>query len=130
MQFPAERQQIFLLQAPQVFQRIVQPVDVVDPQSRHVAADQQIEDQAMALGKHFRGFRADGRQLVDVEEPPVVDLVRGGLPVRKPIDLGIEQAVEAVEAVGRAGRAIELRDGLADVSGNFRRALAERGGGP
>ena len=65
---------------------------MIDPQPVHVAADQQLEHQAVAFREDLGVLHANGRQLVDVEETPIIDLVGGGLPVREPIDLGIQQA--------------------------------------
>ena len=37
--------------------------------------------------KHGWIFHADSREMIDVEEAAVVDLVHGGAPVGKPVDL-------------------------------------------
>ena len=87
------------MQAPEVFHRVVQPVDVIDAQPCHVAADQQIERQLVAFLEDLGIFHANGRQFVDVEESPIVDFVGGRLPVREPVDLGIEQFIQFVESV-------------------------------
>ena len=57
-----------------------------------------------------RVLRADRRQLVDVEEAPVVDLFAGDAPVRQPVGLDGEQVVERVEAVRLAFDAVEGGD--------------------
>ena len=45
-------------------------------------------------------LHADGGQLVDVEEAPVVDLLAGHAPVGQPIELLVEQGIEEVEGAG------------------------------
>ena len=49
-------------------------------------------------------------QRVDVEEPPVVDLVEGRAPVGQAIRLHFQQLVQRIEALGLAGFAVEDRD--------------------
>ena len=127
---PAQGPQVAPLQPPQVFHRVVQAVDVIDPQAVHVAADQQVEHKLVASVEDLGILHADGRQVVDVEEAAIVDLVGGRLPVREPIDLGVEQLVEAVEAVRVAGRAVELPDVRLDESAHrraTRRSVAAAG---
>ena len=93
---------------------------MIDPQPVHVAADQQLEHQAVTFREDLGVLHANGRQFVDVEETPIIDLVGGGLPVREPIDLGVEQLVEVVVTVRVVGRAVELLHVAADELGDGR----------
>jgi hypothetical protein len=59
------------------------------------------------LVEHRRIFHPQRRQLVDVEEPPVVDLFRRDAPVREPVRLGVEQRIETIERARLPGDAVE-----------------------
>ena len=115
---PAQGRQIAPLKVSQVPHRVVQPVDVVDPQAVDVAAHEQVERQAMAFLEDLRILHADRGQLVDVEEAAVVDFVGRGLPVHQPIDLPIEEVVEAVVAARILRRAVEIAHVSGDVGGD------------
>ena len=82
------------LQPAQVIAGRVQSVDVIDAQSGRRAPADQLEHEAVHLVEHRRVFHAQRRQLVDVEEPAVVDLLGGHPPVREAIRLRVEQRVE------------------------------------
>ena len=61
----------------------------------------------MGGGKHFGLFHTQCSQFVDIEETPVVDLLRGYTPVTETIDLALQQSVEQIEALWLTRRAIE-----------------------
>ena len=58
--------------------------------------------------EHRRVFHAERRELIDVEEPAIVDFLRGHSPVREAIRLLVEQSIEIVEASRLAGNAVEV----------------------
>ena len=95
------------LQAFQVRLRIVQAVDMIDAQAVDHAALDQLEDEPVRAVEHAALIHAQRREIVDVEEAPVVDLIDRDAPVRQPIRLRIEQRVERVEAARIARRAVE-----------------------
>ena len=98
---------------------------MVDAQSVDVATHEQLEQQAMALGEDRRVFHANGRQFVDVEKTAIIDLVGGRLPVRKPIDLGVEQFIEVVVTVWIVDRAAQFPHVAVDELGDCRRAFGQ-----
>jgi hypothetical protein len=51
----------------------------------------------MDVVEHAAVFDANRREIVDVKEPPVVDLVSSNAPVREAVPLGVEQPFELVE---------------------------------
>ena len=53
---------------------------MVDAQSRRLPLLQETKNQLMRCLKDFGALHADGSQVVDVEEAPVVDLVGGHAP--------------------------------------------------
>ena len=53
----------------------------------------------MGLFKDERVFHPDGGKAVDIEEPPVIDLLRGDPPVGKPPGLLVEKLIEEIETV-------------------------------
>ncbi len=65
------------------------------------------------------------REVVDVEESPVVDLVGRDPPVREPVSLPLEQLVQPFVARAIAGHAIERGDAAAQVLGDAWRARGE-----
>ena len=77
-----------------------QAVGMVHADTRNLAVADQFPQQRMRRFEDIRDLDPDAREGVDVEEPAVVDLVRGRSPVRKPIGLRFEQFVERVEALG------------------------------
>src|SRR5512139_3599528 len=73
---------------------------MVDAQARHGSLAHEAEHETVRRLEDRRILHADRRQLVDVEEAPVVDLVTGGLPERGPVCLARDQFVQLVEASG------------------------------
>ncbi len=65
-----------------------------------------------------------GAQAVDVEEPAIVDLLRGHAPVGKAENLFAKQAVEKIKAPGISLVPVQepdvLGDVLHDLAGQFR----------
>ncbi len=124
---PADLEKAGLLQPAEIFGRIVQAVGVVDPQPLHVSLVHQLQDQAVRLVEDVDVLHADRGQLVDVEEPPIIDLVAGDPPIGQPIRLLGQKLVEQVEALRLAPRAVKERhvllNELVDCRGRFGQLL-------
>ena len=100
------------------------------------AAHFHVDDSLLVLTNHKRGrflrqgfedrrvFHPQGRELVDIEEAPIIDFLGRDTPVGEPIGLLIEQSIEIVEAARLASHAVEVRDARID-----QRADAGAGGG-
>src|SRR5207244_2215949 len=58
------------------------------------------------LGEYLGQFHADGREVVDVEEPPVVDFLGRHAPERWAVRLRVDERVEPVERPRVARRAV------------------------
>src|SRR5205085_7396459 len=74
--------QVALLQLPEVGDWVAQAVRVVDPQPGGDPRGEQVEGDAVGGLEHRWQLDADGGQVVDVEEPAVVDLLAGDPPER------------------------------------------------
>ena len=90
---------------------------MVDANPVDAPVAQQLECKRMGPFEHLGIFHAERGQLVDVEEPAVVDLLGGDSPVRQSIGLRGEQRVQAVEAprivfhaIERGHRALNVRE--------------------
>ena len=86
------------LQRPNIILRIGEAVDMVDPQPLDPVGPHQFEDERMGPFENGGLLDAHPRQRVDVEEAAVVDVARRDAPVRQPVALQLEDAVERVEA--------------------------------
>jgi hypothetical protein len=100
------------LQAPEVLGRSVESVGVVDAESGDPPGPDETKDEPMSLGEDVRVLHADGRELIDVEEASVVDLLPGHPPKCDPVSLLGQQLVEEVEGSRILGRPVEAADGL------------------
>ena len=61
----------------------------------------------MRLVEHFRIFHVDSHQMVDVEKTAIIDLMSGGAPVGKPVNLFFQQLMQGVETFWMALSSIE-----------------------
>ena len=61
--------------------------------------------------KDDRIFDSQTRQLVDVEEAPVVDFIDGRAPIGQPIGLDFEQPVQSIETGTIPRRPVECLEG-------------------
>ena len=95
---PRGRHQRAFLETAEVLARRVEPVGMVHAQRGHLALAHEPDDQLVGRVEHDALLHADGGQVAHVEEPAVVHLVARHAPVREPVGLGREQAVERVEA--------------------------------
>ena len=98
---------IQLLQPHEVLSRIQQPVRVVDAQPGDQAICQQAAHQLVRLREYARILHPQPDQIVDVEEPPIVDLFAGHSPKRQPVRLFLQQFMQRVEAVRLARSSVE-----------------------
>ena len=76
---------------------------MVDPQPRNLSPQQHLKDQMMTLLEDAGVFHADRRQVVDVEEAAIVDLIAGNLPIGQAVNLGVQEAIEFVKALRITG---------------------------
>jgi hypothetical protein len=88
---------------------------MVQSNAGDVALCHQVQEQCMGGGEHARILHAQTREIVDVEETPVVDLVEGRPPVGQPIRLQVQQLVQTVEALRHPALPVDLGDGVIDV---------------
>ncbi len=99
--------------------RIVQAVDVVDPQPGHLPLGDQLECSPVARFEHLRILDAHADQLRHIEEASVVDLLAGDAPVGEAVPLRIEQRVERRDAVRIVPLAVEPRDRAIERTAEF-----------
>ena len=78
----------------------------------------------MGRVEHLRQFHPDRRQIVHVEEPPVIDFFRRDPPEREPIRLIVQERIERIETARIAGFAVDLFDCLDDRRLDLQRFLA------
>ena len=80
---------------------------MIDTQARDQVFLQQLVGQGVHGCENFRIFHPDGGQIVDIEEPAIVDFVCRGSPVCQSIPLLVEQLLQFVERVRITRVAIE-----------------------
>ena len=103
-----------LLEPPKVLRRVIQSVGMIDPQPIQLALGQKPEHQTVGRLENVLAFHAEGGEVVDVKEPPVVDLIGSDPPVGQPVALVLQEVVQEVEASGFSRLAVEDRDVLFD----------------
>ena len=79
-----------------------QTVHVVDAQAVNGTVADELKGQPMRRLENLRQLDANRSEIVDVEEAPVIDLLRGDAPETEAVDLAIEQLVKRIEAAGIA----------------------------
>ena len=87
---------------------------MIEPQARDLSCRDQFQYLGVRGREHARVFHTDRAQMVVVEKPAVVDLVKRGLPVRQPIDLSFEEIVERVERFRMTRHPVHAIDGRLD----------------
>ena len=97
---------------------IEQPVDMVDAQPLHLAALDHREHHAVRRREQLRQFDAQSRQIVDVEKPPVINLLSGNPPVRDAIVLRLQKPVQPAEAGGPSRASGEIAQRHLDRAGD------------
>ncbi len=95
-----------------------QSVRVIDAHGRDQAIAEESPDELVRLGKDPRVLHAQAHQVVDVEESPVVDLLRGDAPERQPVSLRFQQTVQPVETAGVTRLAVQLAQRVIDGETN------------
>src|SRR5687768_9077905 len=85
---------------------------MINAQSLNAAVTDEPEDDLMNRAEHFRQLDSDRRKVIDVEEAPVIDLVRRNAPERQAVRLIVEETFEVVEAGRRARRPVDVRKDL------------------
>ena len=95
------------LQGVEVRLGIIQPVGMIESQRVHPARVEQLEQQRVRLLEHLIRLHAEGRELVDIEEAPVVDLLGGDVPGGEAIVLCSQQLIEPVKGRGLTDRAVD-----------------------
>ena len=96
-----------ILEPAEVGRGVVESVGVVDAQAVDLALGHQPKHQGVRGLEDIFALHRQRGQVVDVEEPAVVDLVRANPPVRKAIALVLEQVVHELEAARVARAAVE-----------------------
>ena len=119
-----------LLEPTEVFARIEQAVGMIDADAADLAVAEETQDQLMRRIEDVLALHAEGGQLVDVEEPAVVDLLRGDAPKSEPIRLVVEHLFEQIETRGVAGRAVELGHRAGDEVADRRILRGQRSEAP
>ena len=107
--------------------RIIQPVDMVDPKTRQGSFLQEPEDERVGFHEHRLIFHSDCGQIVNVEEPAVVDFFRRDTPVCETVDLLIEKDIEQVKTLWIALSPIEDVNVLLDKLGDCGTVLHDGG---
>ncbi len=105
---PGLRRQV--LQHREVSRRVEQAVGMIDADRLHLAVGEKGLQELVRVREDRGILDSQPGKRVDVEEPPVVDLVEGRAPIGQAIRLHFQQLVQRIEAVGPAGFAVEYRD--------------------
>ena len=96
-----------LLKALEIGGWIKKAVWVIHPDARNLPLGNEPLQQDMCRIEDRRFLHTESDELVDVEESPVIDFVRGRTPVREAIRLALEQFVQHVIAGRAADNAID-----------------------
>ena len=120
------RPRVAALQPVEVAGRIVEPVGVIDAQAVDLARRDELEHEAVGRIEDRLVLHAEGGEVVDVEEAPVVDLVGGDAPEREPVRLRFQQLVQMLERARHARRAVEGAERAFDRRGRRMRVRGRR----
>ena len=110
------------LEVKEVLHRVEQTIWVVDAQASHLPCTEQSEHDGVHGPEDLGLFDANRRQLVDIEEASIVDLIRRHPPIAKTIRLMCQERLELVKAMRVATPAVHGRNGVFN-------GLAHRGAG-
>ena len=111
----------------EIIERIVKAVRMIYPQSGDPTCSDQSPHEPMNGFEHARILNANRRQIVDVEKPPVIDLVRRDSPVSQPVPLLLQQSFQLIEAFRISCFAVDIRNGR--IEGRVRLRATPRGVG-
>ena len=103
---------------------VQKPIDMIDAQPIDDLLLHQSKDQRMGSIEQFGQLHANPREVVHIEEAPVVDVVVSDAKISKSPELPPDQVVETAPAFENAGPAFERRDRARDRGGRV-----GRGGG-
>ena len=95
---------------------------MIDPHAGHPSLGDEPGQQSVDRREDVGILDAQAGERVDVEEAPVVDLVRRGAPVGEAIGLLLEQLVQRVERLRLPGRPVVLPQDLVALG---RRAIGQ-----
>src|SRR5713101_6427419 len=85
----------------------------------------QAEDQFMSRREDVGILHPHPRQLLDVEEATVVNLVKSGFPESQPVRLGFQELVESIESLRLARDAVELFQAFFNILANGRACVEQ-----
>src|SRR5215472_17182023 len=97
-----------VLKESKVLFRFEEAVRMIDSQSGHKTALHQVEDKGVHGREDLRILRTNGGEIINIEEPPVVNLIHGDAPIAQPVGLTVEQSLQAIKAVRIAALTIQL----------------------
>ena len=100
---------------------------MVQTQAVYLALGQKVKNKTMGGIEYCWLFDTHAREVIDIEEAAVVDLVGGNAPVRKPIALKLDQIVQLVETDGISSAAVEFGQIVGDVTDDVGTAFAHDG---
>ena len=92
-----------LVQSLEVFTRIGEAVGMVDAQAIDAAVAREAADQSVRRLEHGAVLDAHAREIGDLEEAAIVDLVRGDAPVREAVVLLLQYPVQRHRILDGAG---------------------------
>src|SRR5574337_1079186 len=104
------------LHSAEILSGFVQTIRVVDPETTDLPLTNQPEYQLMGLLKHMGVFHLDSGKIIDIEESAVVDLLAGHTPEGHPVDLGGQEGIQQIKALGISFFPIEDPDILLNKS--------------
>jgi hypothetical protein len=87
---------------------------MVDAEPGDPPGTDETKDEPVSLGEDVRVLHADRRELIDIEEASVVDLLAGHPPKCDSVSLLTQQLVEKVERPRVLRRPVEAADGLVE----------------
>ncbi len=88
------------LQFFEVFVRQIKTVRMIDPQARDRASRDQVEEQPMRFVKNLRQFHPNSREIIDIEEAPVIDFLRRHPPKSEAIGLVAQERIQERRSCG------------------------------
>ena len=105
----------------QIAGRIKQSIQVIESQPDDFPFANQTQDEFVGGREEGRLLHAHADQVIDIEEASVIDLVRGGSPIREAIGKGLQQLVKAVKSARLARLAIDGSQRVLDIFLDARR---------
>src|SRR5207248_1024762 len=113
------------LQSMKVLCRVVKSIGMIDAQSVDLPFPQQLKNKAVRLFEHRRVLLTKRGEIIDIEKPAVVDVVRRHSPVRQPKGLRLDQFVQVFKTVRLTWNAVEVSNDVFDKTHNLGRPRAQ-----